>query len=62
MNNLMKDTKSNVVEKVPTISYEIGGNVFVVGIHFNSDTMETMEDKINRMIKRDVIEDACLAT
>ena len=62
MNNLMENKKIDVEEKVPTMNYEIGGNVFVVGIHFNSNTTETMEDKINRMIKRDVIEDACLTT
>ena len=27
---------------------------FLVGIHFNKDSKETMEDKIRRMIRRDI--------
>ena len=42
----------------PKLEVEIGGNRYIVGIHFNSESKENMVDKINRMIRRDILEGA----
>lgn len=44
------DTSSDT----PMLTMRIGNMTFLVGIHFNKDSKETMEDKIHRMIRRDI--------
>lgn len=48
-------------EADPTMDVEIDGNVYRVGIFFNNEAKETMTDKIDRLIRRDVAEKALLA-
>ena len=50
--NEMKEAPANVPE--PLLKTTIGKITYLVGIHFNEDSKETMEDKIRRLIRRDV--------
>ncbi len=45
-------------ENVPSIQREIDGSVYTVKIHFAPEATETMSQKVNRMLKRDVIEES----
>ena len=44
--------------EAPTMNFEIGGSTYIVGIHFNQNTKETLSDKLNRLIRRDVLGEA----
>lgn len=46
--------ESKEAESVPVIRTTVGKNTYLVGIHFNEDSTETMTDKIERMIRRDI--------
>ena len=56
----MTDSKKNEIKEAPATVPEpllkttIGKITYLVGIHFNEDSKETMEDKIRRLIRRDV--------
>ena len=51
-NNEMKEAPVNVPE--PLLKTTIGKITYLVGIHFSEDSKETMADKIDRMIRRDI--------
>ena len=51
-NNEIKDAPANVPE--PLLKATIGKITYLVGVHFNEDSKETMADKIDRMIRRDI--------
>lgn len=51
-NNEMKEAPANVPE--PLLKTTIGKITYLVGVHFNKDSKETMADKIDRMIRRDI--------
>lgn len=51
-NNEMKEAPANVPE--PLLKTTIGKITYLVGVHFNENSTETMADKIDRMIRRDV--------
>ena len=44
--------------EAPTMNFEIGGSTYIVGIHFNQNAKETLSDKLNRLIRRDVLGEA----
>lgn len=46
--------ESKEAESVPVIRTTVGKNTYLVRIHFNEDSTETMTDKIERMIRRDI--------
>ena len=50
-----KTTEHNKVEQdIPQISRKIGNTTFTVGLYFNENAQETMQDKVERMIKNEV--------
>ena len=51
-NNEMKEAPVNVPE--PLLKATIGKITYLVGIHFSESSNETMADKIDRMIRRDI--------
>ena len=51
-NNEMKEAPATVPE--PLLKTTIGKITYLVGIHFSEDSKETMADKIDRMIRRDL--------
>ena len=51
-NNKMKEVPATVPE--PLLKTTIGKITYLVGIHFSEDSKETMADKIDRMIRRDL--------
>ena len=51
-NNEMKEAPSTVPE--PLLKTTIGKITYLVGIHFSENSKETMADKIDRMIRRDL--------
>ena len=44
----------------PTCEFIIGSNTYIVGIHFNQSSKETMESKIKHLIRKDMNEKTCL--
>lgn len=40
----------------PAMHIQIGKSTYIVGINFNQDAKETLDEKLNRLIKRDVME------
>lgn len=42
------------MQSVPMITMKIGNTTFVVGLHFSDTSSETLEDKVKRMIRKDV--------
>ena len=65
-NNELKKAQANIPDTcpqeataetssdTPMLTIRSGNMTFLVGIHFNKDSKETMEDKIRRMIRRDI--------
>ena len=51
-NNEMKEAPATVPE--PLLKTTIGKITYLVGIHFSEASKETMADKIDRMIRRDL--------
>ena len=51
-NNEIKEASVTVPE--PLLKTTIGKITYLVGVHFNEDSKETMADKIDRMIRRDI--------
>lgn len=51
-NNEMKEAPANIPETL--LKTTIGKITYLVGIHFSEDSKETMADKIDRMIRRDL--------
>ncbi len=51
-NNEMKEATANVPE--PLLKTTIGKITYLVGVHFNEAKKETLDDKIRKMIRRDV--------
>ena len=51
-NNEMKEAPATVPE--PLLKTTIGKITYLVGIHFSENSKETMADKIDRMIRRDL--------
>ena len=47
------DTQKDQAE-VPVLRIPIGKAVYLVGIHFNKDSPDTLMDKITRMIQREI--------
>ena len=53
--------KTNEAEKSPAnadplLKTTVGKITYLVGVHFSEDSKETMEDKIKRLIRRDIVE------
>ena len=51
-NNGKKEATANVPE--PLLKTTIGKITYLIGVHFNEDSKETMADKIDRLIRRDI--------
>lgn len=52
-----ENTKEQIpdpVDHTPRTSMRIGKTTYLVGIHFNPDAKETINDKVKRMIINDV--------
>ena len=47
-------TTGNAQEKPQTYRKRIGSTVYVVSVHFSNTSQETAEDKLLRLIKREV--------
>ena len=50
-------TPANVPE--PLLKTTVGKITYLVGVHFSEDSKETLTDKINRMIRRDIQSGVC---
>lgn len=57
--------KTNEAEGTPTTAPEpllkttVGKITYLVGVHFSEDAKETMADKIDRMIRREIQTGTC---
>ena len=57
--------KTNDATETPTAAQEpilkttVGKITYLVGVHFSEDGKETMADKIDRMIRRDIQTGTC---
>ena len=56
-NNEMKEVPATVPE--PLLKTTIGKITYLVGIHFSENSKETMADKIDRMIRREIQTGTC---
>lgn len=43
-------------KEVPTMIVNVKGCKFTAGIHFSTENKENMVDKLNRLIRRDILE------
>ena len=43
----------------PRLKTNVGKMTYLVGVHFNEDAKETMADKIDRMIRREIHTGTC---
>jgi len=50
--------KTTYIEPAATLRKRIGSTIYVVSVHFSKTSKETMEDKIFRLIEREVRKDA----
>lgn len=50
---ILKDLNSNEYSK-PLLRLKIDKITYLVGVHFSKTSKETLEEKINRMIRRDL--------
>ena len=59
------EMKTNKVMETPAAAPEprlkttVGKITYLVGVHFSEDSKETLTDKINRMIRRDIQSGVC---
>ena len=51
--------QATATESEPLFRTTIGKVTYLVGVHFNSESPETMADKIDRMIRRDIQSGIC---
>ena len=42
------------VEKEPGLAIRAGNTTYVIGLHFNSKANETIEDKVRKLIHKDI--------
>lgn len=54
MDENIKNTDIHDEEEQPTMRCTIGGTTYIVTAHFSEKSGETMNDKISRIIKRDI--------
>ncbi len=62
MEKEMMDQAMQPEAEAPTMVFELRGTRYTVGIHFSQDSKETMPDKIKRMLRRDILEGAYMAS
>ena len=49
-----QEATTNTSSDTPVLTMKIGNTTLLIGIHFNQDSKETMEDKIRKLIRRDI--------
>lgn len=50
-----RDNNQFELEKIPIIQKEIGKTTYSVSIHFSKTSKETVNDKLLRMMKNDIV-------
>ena len=61
MNDTAMDAVGTAKQSDPEMVVMIGKRRYVVGIHFSKTSTETMGDKLNRMVRRDLNEGVIMA-
>ena len=56
----MNNTATNTAT-CPTVRKQIGKTTYIVRVHFSETAKETMEDKIKRMLREEVLDFSSLA-
>jgi hypothetical protein len=54
MRDITTDTTNDAISGAPTVRKQIGKTTYVVKVHFNEASQETMQDKIMRMLSEEV--------
>lgn len=55
-----KTTETPTTEQTaPVLIKKIGKTTYMVGIHFSETSKETMDDKVARLVERDIHSQAC---
>lgn len=52
-NEMMKETPAAVPESSGLIM-KSGGTTFIIGLHFSESSKDTLDDKVKKLIKKDV--------
>ena len=55
-NEVMKETPATAPESSGLIM-KSGGTTFVIGLHFSETSKDTLDDKVKKLIKKDVEND-----
>ncbi len=50
----MTQTQQQTEKNAPVIVRKIGNTTFKVGIHFSKDSKETMNDKVDRLLRNEL--------
>ncbi len=50
----MTQTQQQTGDNAPVIVRKIGNTTFKVGIHFSKDSKETMNDKVDRLLRNEL--------
>ena len=53
-NEIIQTEPQEAEQTVPTMRKTIGGTTYIVKAHFSKTSKDTMEDKICRLIRRDI--------
>lgn len=50
----LQEAAADISSDIPMLTIRSGNTTLLIGIHFSKDSKETMEDKIRKLIKRDI--------
>ena len=56
MENTAPAEPQKAEEDVPTLTMKMGGTTYLIGLHFNSVTTETVDLTLKRLIKKNLLE------
>jgi hypothetical protein len=48
--------KSTEIFQTPTLIMSSGNTIYLIGLHYKEDSKETLEDKVKKLIRKDINE------
>jgi hypothetical protein len=56
MNTEKATKKSTEIFQTPTLIMSSGNTIYLIGLHYKEDSKETLEDKVKKLIRKDINE------
>jgi hypothetical protein len=56
MNTEKAANKSTEIFRTPTLIMSSGNTIYLIGLHYKEDAKETLEDKVKKLIRKDINE------